>query len=442
MGWGIGWRMPMRFQLSLRKRIIITFCLFCVVLGTVFATAVYISLDYIDDYLVDARLEQEMVHLGVLYQSHTDPIVPTSPLIQAYTGTTSMPSHLKRMVGGISEGVHEKYYEDIEYHIAVKVFPKRTEPLYLFFNVSALEFTETRKFRIGIVLTCGVAFITSLGWWMGLLLSRRVMAPVAHLADQVKQMGPENLPAHLSQSFANDEVGVLAKALEQAVQRIESFVKRERKFTRDASHELRTPVTVIKGAVEIIRKQMTNEEKSVIRPLNRIGRAVADMENIIETFLWLGREEVLEHSEVSCDVVSVVEKVIEQYRILFAEKPIEIELNSEARPILNVPPPLFQAVITNLIKNAYHFTTEGKIVVSVCHDSVAISDTGSGIEPCDLRTITQPYVRGDRSRGFGVGLAIVKRLCRRFGWQFEIESASGKGTIVYLYFRSPQNQTV
>lgn len=429
----------MKFQHSLRKRIIITFCLFCVVLGTVFATAVYISLDYIDDYLVDARLKQEMAYLGFLYQSAADPIVPTSPLIQAYTGTASMPSHMKRMVGGISEGIHEKYYKDIEYHIAVKVFPKRAEPLYLLFDVSALEFTETRKFRIGIVLICGVAFITGLGLWMGLLLSRRVIAPVAYLADQVKQLNPENLPTHLSQSFTNDEVGVLAKALEQAFQRIESFVRRERKFARDASHELRTPVTIIKGAVEIIQEQITTEKKSVTRPINRIRRAVADMENIIETFLWLGREESFERYGGTCDVVSIIEKVIEQTRHLFADKPIEIELYTEAKPIINAPPPLFQAVITNLIKNAFQFTGEGKIAVSVYHDCMAISDTGKGIASCDLQAITLPYVRGDASRGFGVGLAIVERLCRRFGWRFKIESDADKGSIAYLYFQSAKS---
>jgi len=384
----------MKFKLSLRKRIILTFSLFGVLLGTVFATAVYISLDYIDDYLVDTRLKQELTHIGAVYASTDDPLIPPSPNIQVYKGTKNMPSFAKQLVAGISEGIHEKYYDGIEYHIAVKAFSKRTEPLYLFFDVSALEFTETRKTRIGVILSCGIALVTCLGLWMGLLLSKKIISPVAHLADQVQQLNPENLPANLSKSFTNDEVGVLATALEKAVQRIESFIQRERQFTRDASHELRTPVTVIKGAVEIIKKQMPIEHKAIVRPMNRIERAGADMENIIETFLWLGREGVLENRQHRCDVIQVIGKVIDQYRQMFADKLVEIELNTEAKPIINVPPPLFQTVIANLIKNAFQFTTEGKIVITVCENRVAISDTGKGIETCDLQNITEPYVRG------------------------------------------------
>lgn len=428
----------MKFHLSLKKRIVITFSLFCALLGVVYSIALYISLDYIDDFLINSHLKREMAQLSVVYESTAAPLIPTSPNIQVYSGTQSMPAHVFQMVQGISEGIHEKYYNDIEYHIAVKAVSGRIAPLYLIFDVNILEFTETRKIRIWIVLIGGVALVTCLGLWMGVMLSRSVIAPVARLTDQVKQLEPENLPEDLSESFAENEVGALARSFEQAVERIQLFVSREQQFTRDASHELRTPVTVIKGALEVMDKRITVENKSVIRPMNRIRRAVADMENIIETFLWLGREEKLEQYEGPCEVLPIVEKVMQQLRQLFADKPVEIELEAEAEPILDVPPPLFQAVITNLIKNAYQFTDKGKITVSVYRDHLAVSDTGSGITAGALEEITEPYVRGANSAGFGLGLAIVKKLCRRFGWRLSIDSDAEKGTVVYLYFHSSQ----
>ncbi len=434
---GIDWWMTMKFNYSLRSRITITFCLFGAILGFVYATVVYISLDYIDDNLVNTRLEQEFTHLGIVYQSTAGPLIPTSPNIKVYRGTDSMPADVKRLVSGISEGVHEKHHDDIEYHIGVKVFPGRIEPLYLLFDVSSLEFTEIRKIRIGLVLAGCVAFVTFLGLWVGILLSKSVIVPVVHLADQVKQLEPENLPGHLSESFTNDEVGVLAKALDQTVQRIRYFVERERRFTRDASHELRTPVTVIKGAVEILKTHTITGKRSVIRPLNRIERAVADMENLIEAFLWLGREETLLHSGETCDVVPILDKIVKQFRLLFVDKPVEIELITQEKPVLKIPPPLFQAVVANLIKNAFQSTNEGRICIRVSKDRMVISDTGNGIATCDLPVITEPYVRGEpfKDKGFGVGLAIVKRLCHRFDWYFEIESDTGKGTTIYLYFQ-------
>ena len=424
----------MKFRHSLRMRIVVAYCLFGAVLGTVFAIAVYISLDFIDDNLVNARLSQEIDQLGALYQNNIDLLVPASSNIEAYVGTPLMPPYAKQMVSGIGEGVHEIYHQGNEYHVVVKVFPNRIEPLYLFYDVSSLEFTEKRKLKIGVVLITGVALVIGLGFWIGLLTSRKIIAPVVHLAEQVDQSGPENLPIDLSKNFYNDEIGVLSKTLEEAMQRVDAFVKREKKFSRDASHELRTPVTVIKGAVEILKKQPMTEEKSIYRLLNRIERAVAGMENIIETFLWLGREDSYINDEQVCKVLPVIEDVIEQCRHLFSEKPIEIDLIADSDPVLNVQSTPFQAVMANLIQNAVHHSQEDKITVQVCKDRITVSDTGEGIAPCDLPSITQPYVRGNSSKGTGLGLAIVKRLCERMNWHFEIESNVGKGTVAQLYF--------
>jgi signal transduction histidine kinase len=421
-------------------RIIVAYCLFGAVLGTVFAIAVYLSLDFIDDNLVNTRLSQEIDHLGAQYQNNIDLLVPASSNIEAYVGTALMPTYAKQMISGIGEGVHEIYYQGNEYHVAVKVFPNRIEPLYLFYDVSSLEFTETRKLKIGVVLITGVVLVIGLGFWIGLLTSRRVIAPVVQLAEQVDKSGPENLPIDLSKNFYNDEVGILSKMLEEAMQRVDAFVKREKKFSRDASHELRTPVTVIKGAVEILKKKPQAEEKSICRILSRIERSVIDMENIIETFLWLGREDSDINDGQVCKVLPVIEDVIEQCRHLYSEKPVEIDLIAEREPVLNVQPTPFKTVMANLIQNAVRHSTVDKITVHVCKDRIIVSNTGEGIASCALSSVTQPYVRGNSSKGAGLGLAIVKRLCERMGWRFEIESDERQGTVAQLYFQPSQEK--
>ena len=424
----------MTFRHSLRTRIIIAFCLFGAVLGIVYATAVYISLDMIDDHLVDNRLIQEIEHILVHRQQYSDLPPPTSPYITAYIGTASMPPHVQEMVDGRTEGFHEAYHGRDEYHIAVKSLPNMDKFLYLLYDVSGLEFTETRKLNIGFVLAAGVILVIALGLWIGWLTSRKVMAPVSHLAEQVAKSGPNNLPTDLSRHFYEDEVGVLAKALEQSMQRVEAFVNREQQFTRDVSHELRTPVTVIKGATELLKRHFTAEKKSAPRFLGRIERSVNKMENIIETLLWLSREDAADHKGAEFAVAPAVREVIEQNRHLIAGKPVDIDLIVKAEPQLTVPCPLFQIALTNLIRNALQSMPDGKITVDVRMDRVVVSDTGVGIAAKDLKTVTQPHVRGSASDGFGLGLSIVSRLCDRFGWQLEIQSVVGRGTMVQLIF--------
>lgn len=426
----------MTFRRSLRSRIIIAFCLFGTVLGIVYAVAVYISLDFIDDHLVNSRLKEEVEHFISHHQRYSNYPQPTSPYITAFFGTESMPLYVLNMIDGFTEGLHEAYIDEEEYHIAIQQLPGQEELLYLLYEVSALEFTEKRKLSIRIVLATGVVLMVALGLWIGWLISRKVIEPVAYLAELLNQSGPENLPTDLSRNFINDEVGVLAQALEQTMQRVEAFVEREQQFSRDASHELRTPVTVIKGSVELLKKKFSLNEKSVNCPLKRIERSVANMENIIETLLWLSREDAAVDQNQNFAVVPVVQETIEQNRYLIGNKPVDFEFVTEDEPHLRMPAALFQIALTNLIRNAAQHTACGTIRVIVKNDRVLVADTGAGIDTDDLDQITQPHVRRGRSNGFGLGLSIVKRLCDRLDWGFEIESEVERGTTVALVFRT------
>ena len=428
----------MIFRHSLRVRIIVAFCLFGALLGTVYAATVYISLDMIDDHLIDSRLNEEVAYFIGHYQRYNSISEPTSPFISVYLGTKSMPLYVLDMIEGLPEGLHEVYSDEEEYHIAIQRLQGQINQLYLLYEVSALEFTEKRKLSIRLVLIAGVILVIGVGLWIGWLTSRKVIAPVVHLADVVNHTGPENLPTDFSKKFYSDEVGVLAKALEQAMRRVEIHVERENRFSRYASHELRTPVTIIKGAVVLLNKKILRKDDPAHRPLKRIERSVTNMENIIETLLWLSREDMAIEQDQILAVANITQETIEQNRHLLGNKPIELELIIEQEPHLFVKAPIFQIVLTNIIRNAIQHTASGTIRVILKDDRVIVSDTGEGMDPDNLSLITQPIVRGDRDKDFGIGLSIVKRLCKRAGWKLEIESEVGRGTTVQLIFIEKQ----
>ncbi len=424
----------MKFRHSLQLRIIVAFCLFGAILGSVYAAIVYISLDRIDDHLVDNRLRDEIKYFTDHYKYYNSLPQPTSLYISAYIGTDAMPLYVADLVGGLDAGLHETYLDENEYHIAIEKLPGQGKTLYLLYDVGALEFTERRKLDIGFVLFGGVIVVIGLGWWIGRLTSRRIIAPVVHLSQQVGKSGPESLPTDLSRDFIDDEVGTLATAMEQSMKRVEDFVAREHQFSRDASHELRTPVAVIKGAVELLRSQLTSHDASVLRPLSRIERQVNNMERIIEALLWLSREKTPSKSEQPFPILPLVRDVIEENRNLIAGKSVDLNLVADGDPMLHAPAPLFQIALVNLIQNAIHYTVNGQITVYVFEDRVLVSDSGSGIEGLDLDHVVEPYFRGDGSNGFGLGLSIVDRLCNRFGWRLDIQSQAGKGTTAQLIF--------
>ena len=91
--------------------------------------------------------------------------------------------------------------------------------------------------------------------------------------------------------------------------------------------------------------------------------------------------------------------------------------------------------VTNLIRNAFHFTSRGSVAITIDEAHIGIQDTGMGIEPDKLDSVTRTHIKGEKSQGFGLGLSIVSRLCGRFGWHLEIESQAGKGTCVRILWQ-------
>ena len=91
--------------------------------------------------------------------------------------------------------------------------------------------------------------------------------------------------------------------------------------------------------------------------------------------------------------------------------------------------------VTNLIRNAFYFTAKGSVTITLDDAHIGVQDTGMGIEPGQLETVTHSHVKGATSQGFGLGLNIVSRLCKRFGWQLIIESRAGQGTGVKILWQ-------
>lgn len=425
----------MTFRSSLRTRIIVAFCLFSAVLGTVYALAVYLALDFIDDRLIDKRLQEEVEYVLANHREHGDFPRSRFPYMTVAVGRAGLPVALREVAGDLPLGTHEVHRGDAEYHIAIRYLPEQQNLLFLIYYATAQEFTEERKMAILFVLAGGIILVVFLGLWIGLGTSRKVIAPVVHLADQVEHFGPGNLPVDLSKDFFQDEVGSLARALEQAMQRIKAFIEREQLFSRDASHELRTPVAVIKGAVEALKRNSNGEDASLRRPLERIERSVAEMESIIEGLLYLGREESSFAEHDAGAVLPVVLETVEQTQALIGRKQVSLEYEVVEQPQGWVPTVLFRIALSNLIQNAVQHTPSGVIRVLVRNDRVLVLDSGPGMEQETLLKADQAYFRTVRSSGFGLGLSIVKRLCDRLGWDFDLKSRPGSGTQAELIFR-------
>jgi signal transduction histidine kinase len=278
-----------------------------------------------------------------------------------------------------------------------------------------------------------------LSTWLGFRVSRRALSPVIALARSVRQLDPKSPdPAAFNPdrlpSGADDEISELSAALAWFAQRLNEFMERERHFTRDASHELRSPLTVIQMASDLLLHG-ENLGKPERRAVERIRRSARDMEELTAAFLLLAREsETGLPTETVC-INDVITTELERARPLAEGKPVALQVEARCRLSIEAPEKVLSVLIGNLLRNAVAYTDAGRVRVEIDADAIMIEDTGIGLPAEHVRDMGRPFVRGSTGQpGHGVGLTIVRRLSDRFGWPVEFTSQLGVGTRVRVAF--------
>lgn len=407
----------------LRLRILVAFSGFAAVVALGFFLLADVAFHQGEDRVIERELEIESARIQRHLEA-TGQLPPTAPLFTAYLGAASCPGPLRARCAGFSPGAHEIDEVDGELWVARVALAGRAEPLFVVYQRA----DDTFGAWISIVFA-GAVVIWIGGTVLGVWTARRVTAPLADLAAAVETTPPDRLADLLGERVLDQEVQVLADRLRVSVTELGEYARREQRFTRYASHELRSPVAVIRGAAELLAATPEVAEERVRRPLERIERAAADMEAIIESFLWLARGRVAgEPAPAPTPIEPIVERVLERHQHLLAGKPIKVEVARRWPLAVAAPPGVLEVAIGNLVANAFHFTETGSVTVEIDEAGVVVADTGPGLAPAELDRVARPFVRGDKSSGFGLGLDIVGSLCDRFGWRLSVEGGPGAGT--------------
>ncbi|MCP3942620.1 MAG: HAMP domain-containing histidine kinase [Desulfobacteraceae bacterium] len=428
----------MKYKHSLGFRIIVGFSAMGVILIAVYGFMIYELIKGLEKNFGKNKTSYELELFLNEYNMNKNARLPQTSNLTSYIGIDSLPYNFKTILSGVKNGIYKTGKDGIGgeqgYWIGIGSLPGINKKIFLIHSREQSHIDKRRIQSITFILILVSCAVILLAAGLSFLLSRRVIAPLAQLAKIVENSGPDNLPGKISSLYYDDEVGALARAFEDSMDRIRAFVERERQFTRDASHELRSPLTVIKGALSLLEMKLTENDEKSIEVIQRIERAVASMGNTVECFLWLSREEAGVEPYKNFSVVKIVEQELETCKFIMGKREVMVELIKVCEPEITGPVHVFSIAVSNLIRNAMRYTDRGYVKIIVSKDRVEVSDTGVGIESEKLALMQQLHQKGDESAGFGLGLNIVRRICDRFGWKLIIESKRGRGTKAELYF--------
>ena len=270
-------------------------------------------------------------------------------------------------------------------------------------------------------------------------LSRRALSPMARMVESAGELNPADPGWCLELAGTGDELDSLGRAFNDLLSRLHVAYQRQRRFSSDASHQLRTPLTVLIGQIEVALKQERSGEEYRRVLKSALGRAV-QLGQIVEALLFLGRADsdaqILDGELLDLDRW-VSEYLADRPATAYSGEFVHHPAKGEPLSVL-VHPPLLGQLLDNLLDNACKYGKPGSpILVETLRDRdvaiLAVEDTGSGIPAEDLPRVFEPFFRSAPGRprsvpGVGLGLAVVHRIAAAFGGTVSVRSDVGVGS--------------
>lgn len=236
--------------------------------------------------------------------------------------------------------------------------------------------------------------------------NRRINHCTQQLAAWAETLMLENI-SEPRPEFRYAELNRIAEQLQQAFERIASLLEREHQFLRHSSHELRTPIAVIRANVELLDK--IGVPPSLERPVERVRRANHTMLQLTETLLWLSRENQTEPRLGNLKLDQLLDEMSYELDFLLQGKEVQIRRQFvDDLPVLALPETPLRIVLSNLMRNAFQYTAEGEVTLELTAERLIIENRERGEQETD----------SDQS--FGLGLMLVKRICDRLGWTLDL----------------------
>ena len=247
-----------------------------------------------------------------------------------------------------------------------------------------------------------------------------------------------------------EEINELSKTLNDACSELKKTEDLRRELMANVSHDLKTPLTMIKAYAELIRDVTHNNEEKMNKNLNTIIEEADRLNILVNDILELSKMKSnstpLEIEEF--DLNELIKKIISRYDIFIEKENYNIEYKEQKELIIKADKKRMEQVIYNLINNAINYTGDDKkVFIKVKQDKykirVEIKDTGKGIEKKDLEYIWDKYYKVDKTHrrvqvGSGIGLSIVKNILISHKFEYGVESKINKGTT--FYFEIPKEK--
>jgi len=387
-----------RLYPSIYQRVRRHLSIFLLVIFSFFGSLIYIAEDQLEvislhhwlDTEVDRYLsEYEIYGLGTK--------LPNVNEFDTYWTERDLPDWL---VSYQQSGFYEHLLGSEDKHFIVIQHPSGEGLMYIVFKEDADDFLDPYEESLHqyIFILGGIIFLAGIAY--SIYFMRLFSLPLLAIDQKIKLMQPNQVmpppetryreTRHIEQTLINNK------------REIEGFFQRETEFSRFSSHELRTPIMVIKGSVELLGKTK-NQIPVAVKAIKRIEQAGEEMQILTEAFLLLGKESIESVHFQRIDLPDIIQRQLNELQPLFLRQGLDYSLQIEKGGEVSAPSSFVTIVINNLIKNAF---------------SYSVADIKIKLQQQELTIVNLHQGNETYQAGYGCGLVIIERICERMGWVF------------------------
>lgn len=366
--------------------------------------------------LLKTALEQEMEHYWQRVERNPNADLPDTKNLYGYRWNSVTPKNFQNM--HLSSGIGRHFVDGKE---RMTVYGERNgQHVLLVFgesNVNKLIWL----FGLAPLMLSLFVLYSVLWWWNR--RARRYFSPITRLANALENIDWEHQNKEASpfkdiSTEANMEAEYLKQALEKYHQVLSDFIYREREFSGDVSHELRTPLTILKGNVQLCQSRYGKN-----KVFTRLDNTIEDMQLLVDTLLAIARNTTNTLTPEHRSIFDILHELHVDLESVGQVKGIHINLQQHGDDqIRQLYPSMTKMVFGNILRNALNYSQGSAIDIRIEKNKVLIADNGIGINlPNDVKVqeLSSPQLKL-QTKGHGIGLQLVKKLCKQLGWRVEL----------------------
>lgn len=361
----------------------------------------------VEDNIFNRMVSEEARFIEQQFHESGEVVKPRVPFMFLYHEWKDLPEHIRALRQQSPERIEFPLNNGGTIHI--KELQLGNTSRLLSANVSSYEISKDYLPKLIPWMLLVLVFVVLSAFVLARYLARSVVDPLQRITSTV--VNNSSQPLKFDAVFSEDEIGYLAKTITNSFNQLHAALQRESDFSRDISHELRTPVAVLKMGVGRISSQEPVDDAS----LSRVKSAVIEIEQSVDVLLALSRKESVK-IESLC-LLKETEHCIVNHFALSRVKNAELDIDILATYRVNCNKNLLHMLLNNLINNVVNHASIIALQVSLTGNQLEVKNPVEIPPPDD---IFSHNVKAPGSPGMGQGLHLVKRICRECGWRVSI----------------------